>query len=170
MQFRDFANQIISVATTNGGHIFEQYRGLSRQITSNALGYGQRFPFVTIPRFESQCQLLGASTGAILIGFYPLVAEEQHDEWIEYSLANKGQLDEAFRLSGSNETAKVNPYIWDLATTERVNDTVNGFFSVGWQFYPIALYKSERKPVQLRDEALSSHSLILFVFLSKRIN
>ena len=132
----------MSVATTNGKNIFNQYRILSRQVTANALGSGHNFPFVTIPRFESQAQLIGASTGATLITFMPVVAEDRYEEWVNYSLANKGQIDEGLRLAGSNETSKVIPYIWGTSDPSTpLNRSVNGYYCVGWQTYP-AVYSN----------------------------
>lgn len=65
-------------------------------ITSHSLESGEQFPRVTLPHFEVHGSNVRAQSGASIVQWSPLVTDETREEWEEYALAERFQLDEAF--------------------------------------------------------------------------
>lgn len=69
---------------------------MSTSITSFVLASVQEFPFLTIPHFVLRGSDLRIQADALLIHWMPLVKDENREAWEEFTLENRGQIDEAF--------------------------------------------------------------------------
>jgi len=96
-----------SVFTTNAKRIIDTFQenverklgamnAMADAITSHALASGEQFPRVTLPHFEVHGSNVRVQSGAFVVQWSPLVKNETRDEWEEYALAKRFQLDEAY--------------------------------------------------------------------------
>jgi signal transduction histidine kinase len=69
---------------------------LSTQMTSYALYTNKTFPFVTLPNFAVRGADLRLQGKAMIVHWMPLVSDDNREEWEEYALANRHQIDEAY--------------------------------------------------------------------------
>jgi hypothetical protein len=69
---------------------------LSTQMTSYALDTNKTFPCVTLPKFAVRGSDLRLQGKAMIVHWMPLVTDAKREEWEEYALNNRYQIDEAF--------------------------------------------------------------------------
>lgn len=77
--------------------------GVANAVTNHAmtvqsLAKEEGFPFLAIPNFEILGSNLRVQTGAMSVGYAPLIQEEQRAGWEDYALKNRGQLDVSFEV------------------------------------------------------------------------
>ena len=70
---------------------------LSTSLTSYALDRNQSFPFVTLPHFAARGSSARVQGDALVVHWMPLVTDNTRSDWEQYALANRNQIDSAFR-------------------------------------------------------------------------
>jgi hypothetical protein len=93
---------------------------MATSITSYAVDTNKTFPFVTIPNFELRGSDLRIQADASLIGWMPLVTDESRVDWEEYALADRSQIDKAFKED--TKRRKVQDDEYSLTNTTNTGD------------------------------------------------
>lgn len=71
---------------------------------SFAESHNWTWPFVTIPNFAVSASKLRALTKAKVVSQYPLVQENQRDDWEAYSVANEGWVNDGLQTQKNDVT------------------------------------------------------------------
>lgn len=69
---------------------------LSDSITSYAHDVNAQFPFVTVSDFAVRGANLRIRAGSLIVHWAPIVTDDNRDEWEEYALENRFQINEAY--------------------------------------------------------------------------
>lgn len=101
--FSDQAAKVVDAFTLNAERRLEALTGLAGQITSYAIHSNATFPFVTLPDFERHATvtLQLAQVAALIV--MPIVTKEQSAQWVGYSVANQGWINEGLALQAVRE-------------------------------------------------------------------
>ncbi|CAB9499174.1 Receptor-type guanylate cyclase gcy [Seminavis robusta] len=86
--YSNFVNTIRDSAEFHASNMFITLRSFSDQITVEAIGSNQEFPFVTIPSFEAMGSSVRSITGVEIINWHVIVEEHQLGDWANYTLSN----------------------------------------------------------------------------------
>jgi hypothetical protein len=133
---------VLSVSKINTANIFETYESFSMQLTSYATGTGDKWPYVTLPEFETRAGKAISRTGADFIGLSSFVTEEQRSEWELYSVMNKGWINDSLEEAGIPlvEDPQIFPFIWhnyaNISRSQKGPD--DPYYAPLWQSAPAA--------------------------------
>jgi hypothetical protein len=133
---------------------------MSASVTASAMMTGAVFPNLTQPYFEISGGYVDGMGGIMSVAFAPLVKAEKESEWVEYSIANQGWIEESKRLKEIHpghrdplhgtiqdhehrmlqESESVTPSIWRWEDGRQVPETgLSGqVFAPLWQVTPAA--------------------------------
>ena len=103
----------MAVSTLNAQNIFDLFKSKALRITTHAISWRQDWPFVTLPIFDAEADLLINQTSAgRYVALQPLANESQRSEWETYS-QDLTWLQDSFDFRGikGNPSDLVSPYI-----------------------------------------------------------
>jgi hypothetical protein len=135
---------------------------MSASVTASALMTDSIFPNLTQPYYEISAGYTNGMGGLTSVAFAPLVKAEKESEWLEYSIANQGWIEESKRLIEfhpghrdplhdtihergdahrlQQESESVSPFIWRWEDGIQVPETVvpGQVLAPLWQVSPAA--------------------------------
>jgi hypothetical protein len=97
-QYNGFVASIVSIVLLEISFNFALMQQMSASVTATANMTGAVFPNLTQPFFEISGGYVDGMGGIISVVFAPLVKAEKESEWVEYSIANQGWINESARL------------------------------------------------------------------------
>jgi hypothetical protein len=97
-QYNSFVSSIFSQVVLEIKFNFALMQQMSASVTATALVTGSVFPNITQPYFEISAGYVDGMGGVMSVLFSPLVKAEKQSEWVEYSIANQGWIEESKRL------------------------------------------------------------------------
>jgi hypothetical protein len=120
--FSEFSNLIIDTVQTNAQNRLEAVGALTTQIQAHAINSNSTWPFVTVPFFEEQVDVMKSLTDAFGVLLFPIVSDVVRAEWEAYSLQNVHWINESF-------AAQMDVYGWSDQLLPLPNET---WFDVLW--------------------------------------
>jgi hypothetical protein len=97
-QYDGFTSSIVALVLLEIQFNFALMQQMSASVTASALMTGSVFPNLTQPYFEISGGYVDGMGGIMSVAFAPLVKAEKQSEWVEYSIANQGWIEESSRL------------------------------------------------------------------------
>jgi hypothetical protein len=97
-QYNGFATNIVALVLLEVQFNFALMQQMSASVTASALMTGAIFPNLTQPYFEISAGYVDGMGGIMSVAFAPLVRAEKQREWMEYSVANQGWIEESKKL------------------------------------------------------------------------
>jgi hypothetical protein len=97
-QYNGFVSSIVSLVLLEIQFNFALMQQMSASVTATALNKGVVFPNHTESYFEISGGYVDGMGGVISVAYAPLVKAEEEREWAEYSVENKGWIEESARL------------------------------------------------------------------------
>jgi hypothetical protein len=97
-QYDGFATNIVALVLLEIQFNFALMQQMSASVTASALMTGSVFPNLTQPYFEISGGYVDGMGGIMSVAFAPIVKAEKQREWVEYSIANQGWIEESKRL------------------------------------------------------------------------
>jgi hypothetical protein len=94
--FSEFSKLIIDTVQTNAQNRLEAVGALTTQIQAHAINSNSTWPFVTVPFFEEQVDVMKSLTDAFGVLLFPVVSNVVRAEWEAYSLQNVHWINESF--------------------------------------------------------------------------
>jgi hypothetical protein len=85
----------------NAQHIFQTYKALSLDMTSQTKYKNDTWPFITFEYYESLVGEAIKNTGANFVGFTPLVKHKDRKAYEAYAYANQGWMQDALEYTGN---------------------------------------------------------------------
>ena len=108
-QFQSFANTVKDASEFHLRDITLSMKDMASLMTDTACQTDQKFPFVTMPAFETMGESVRRKAGLEAIYYGPLIMSEQVMEWQEYSLQNQGWLENSRHTVASSTYGAYNP-------------------------------------------------------------
>jgi hypothetical protein len=97
-QYDSFTTNIVELVLLEVQFNFALMQQLSASVTASALMTESVFPNITQPSYEISGGYVDGMGGIMTVAFAPLVEAEKRSEWVEYSIANQGWIEESKRL------------------------------------------------------------------------
>jgi hypothetical protein len=97
-QYNGFVASITSLVLLEVQFNFALMQQMSASVTASAIMTGSVFPNLTQPFFEISGGYVDGMGGIISVVFAPLVKAEKESEWVDYSIANQGWIEDSARL------------------------------------------------------------------------
>lgn len=85
LQFHDFAIEMEDLIHGEARNVFLTISNFGTTITSEVLASGTKWPFITIPHMEVRGREINVLSNALMVGFSPIVQEEDRDAWEIYT-------------------------------------------------------------------------------------
>ena len=142
-QFHLYADEIVGVSKDNALSTFGILQSISDTATSFANHEDTDWPMVTLPDFSYRSYNYLGVSGVERVVFAPSVLPTELEQWVEYSGANQGWLQEGL-LFGDRHTditaAPIRDMVWRFSET--TNNPLPDFSNKPslpiWQFHPVA--------------------------------
>jgi hypothetical protein len=157
-QYNGLVASIFSLVLLQVQFNFALMQQMSASVTASALMTEAIFPNLTQPYFEISGGYTHGMGGLMAVAFAPLVKAERESEWVEYSIANQGWIEESKRLKEIHpghqdplhdtiqdhehhrmlQSEPVTPFIWRWEDGKRVPETglPGQVFAPLWQVTP----------------------------------
>lgn len=108
-------------------------KALSVSFASTVKIQNQTWPYVTVPDWEKQTAIARENSGATFIGFCPVIAQADKEQWEIFSVANQQWVYEGLAVQGRtpvSDAAGITPVIYP---TYQVDDeyTFPGWYLPG---------------------------------------
>lgn len=128
--------------------ILRQRLGIIESLAMDMVAYEKNtpnvsFPFMTMPDFEHRAAHVGKLADAMSLAFFPLITEEQRDEFDAYAQEHQGWRAEgmSYRTGQSLEEVQellkpIAPSIWGIYKDGPGTETRPGPYIVQWQGFP----------------------------------
>ena len=114
-QFNAHAKEILSAAKENIRAKDSMIEAFSLSFTSAVIATNQTWPQVVMPDFEKQATIARRNSGAAMIGFCPIVYENEKASWEEFSVDNRQWLKEGLEIQGRDPaTDQISPVIFSF--------------------------------------------------------
>jgi hypothetical protein len=97
-QYNNFVSSIFSQVVLEVTFNFALMQQMSASVTATALVTESVFPNLTQPYFEISGGYVDGMGGVMSVLFSPLVKAAEQSEWVDYSIANQGWIEESKRL------------------------------------------------------------------------
>ena len=94
--FEDSAHQVLNSFHDMVERNIGAAASMSTTITSYAIDKNLSFPFVTLPDFALRGSHARIQSGSLILHYFPLVTDDNREEWEEYAYQNRHHIDEAF--------------------------------------------------------------------------
>jgi hypothetical protein len=141
---------------------FALMQQMGASVTASALMTESIFPNITQPYYQISAGYTNGMGGIMAVAFAPLVKDEEESEWVEYSIANQGWIDDSISLMESHlghqnflqhntineqdvgrrlhESEPVTPFIWRWEDGKQVPETglPGQVLAPLWQVSPVA--------------------------------
>jgi hypothetical protein len=118
-QFETIAEEFIAASNNDVRRIVELMDGLSNILTSSILtdnAASSQPGFITLPFVEEHFGRVRNNSGAVAIGYLPLVSNQDLDTWNSYAENNQGWIQEA--IVSVSATDQIFPTIWDVSVED----------------------------------------------------
>lgn len=95
-EFLEYAKAIEDTVQTNAQNRLEAIGALAAQIQAHAHTTNSTWPFVTVPFFEDQVNVMKSLTDAYVIALYQVVTNKDRLAWEAYSLQNQHWVNDSY--------------------------------------------------------------------------
>jgi len=118
--------------------VFLMIQNCATIVTSEALASHAKWPFVTIPHFEVRGREMNELSNTLMLGFSPLVPNEDKNGWLVYSNHQQGWIQEGIEYSADlhyEAPVDVQPIPQVLHTETSIDNSTGPYLPI-WQQSP----------------------------------
>lgn len=135
----DYSNELLEVSTLQGQAKVATLNGFATTITSYALDSKADWPYVTLPHWERRVEQIMRISGAVNLGFAPLVEEVEREQWKNYTLSHQDWIPnyEEWSMGGQFDIISGDITVGDFSAGTIVEDPGSFKYYPSWQISPI---------------------------------